>query len=145
MVSESYGLTLDRATFSEESGNTYELSFSNNKQKKSFNELPEDEKEKIKQILFIQDKFCIGDAAYHEVTMAAGGEEMPRSYLIKQCKESLNDLCHIERTPGSVEGAQLNFKQELCSTIRKHVSFFEFCFATIPEHITSFTTKFTVM
>ena len=28
---------------------------------------------------------CIGDATYHELTMCSGGEDLPRSYFIKQC------------------------------------------------------------
>jgi hypothetical protein len=31
-------------------------------------------------------------------------------------------MCHIERTPGKEEGAQVNFKHELTKVLRKHVS-----------------------
>ena len=62
---------------------------------------------------------CIGEAAYHELTMTQSGEGLPRTYLIRQCKESLNELCHIERTPGKAEGTQLNFIDELRTTIKK--------------------------
>ena len=54
--------------------------------------------------------------------MTDGGEGLPRSYLVKQCKKNLNDLCHIERTPGKNEGAQLDLLSELKSTIAKQVS-----------------------
>ena len=53
--------------------------------------------------------------------MSNGGEDLPISYLIKQCKEDLNRLCHITRTPGQVEGAQLDFKSELESLIKTKV------------------------
>ena len=69
-----------------------------------------------------QTSFCIEEAPYHELTMAAAGAGLPRSYLIKQCKESPNAVTHIERTPGKAEGAQLNFHETLCVEIGKHVS-----------------------
>ena len=65
-------------------------------------------------ILYITDQFCIGTAAYHELTMVPAGAGLPGSYLIKQCNESLNALTHMERTPGRAEGAQLNFYETLC-------------------------------
>ena len=89
---------------------------------KSIKELGETKKEKVQQILFITDKFCISEAAYHEMTMTAGGGELPRSYLVKQCKTDLNSLCHISRTPGEAEGAELDFESELKNTIMKQVS-----------------------
>lgn len=80
--------------------------------------MPETEQKKIKEVLLIQDKFCIGEAAYHELTMIASGETLPRSYLVKQCKDSLNQLCHIERTPGNIEGAQVDFYDALRKEIK---------------------------
>jgi hypothetical protein len=53
--------------------------------------------------------------------MVAEGESLPRSYLIKQCKEELNKLCHITRTPGVPVGAQLDFNTELQSEIKAQV------------------------
>lgn len=119
---ETYGLKLESANFSDNSGASYGLTFNDCAQKKKYKDLPEAEKQKIKQILLIQDKFCIGEAAYHELTMIPAGESLPRSYLIKQCKDSLNELCHIERTPGKAEGAQFNLYNSLQSAIQKHVS-----------------------
>lgn len=120
---ETYGLKLEFVNFVDGNGEEHELEFRDGKTKRGYKDLPEDEQDKIKQILFIQDKFCIGEAAYHELTMTTAGDGLPRSYLIKQCKDALNDLCHIERTPGKAEGAQVNFRNELCKVIKKHVSF----------------------
>ena len=69
----------------------------------------------MKSVLYLLEKFCIGDAAYHELIMCSGGEDHPRSYLIKQCKDELNKLCHMTRTPGVAPGAQLDFATELSS------------------------------
>ena len=69
------------------------------------------------------DKFCIGEAAYHELTCCPGGEELPRSYLVKQCKENLNKLCSIESTPGEANRAAFDFHDELSTVIEEMVSF----------------------
>lgn len=119
---ETFGLKLTSASFCDENGKDYDMNFSDTPRTKAFKDLPEDEQAKLKQILFIQDKFCVGEAAYHELTMTEAGEGLPRSYLIRQCKESLNDMCHIERTPGKAEGAQVNFVEELTKVLRNHVS-----------------------
>ena len=55
--------------------------------------------------------------------MALPTSSLPRSYLIKQCKEDLNQICHITRTPGVAEGAELDFDTELETVIQQQVSF----------------------
>ena len=97
--SESFGLHLDSVKLVDDSGKDHCLSIRSEKASKSYNELPNEEQQDIRQVLFIMDKFCIGEAAYHEITCCPGGGELPRSYLVKQCKENLNKLCSIERTP----------------------------------------------
>lgn len=118
---KTYGLTLDSASFTDQKGVNHTLSFTD-QEKKKYQQLPEEEKEKIKQILFILDKCSGGEAGYHELTMTPVGTELPRSYLIKQCKESFNKLSHIERMPGKADGAQFSFRDELCSIIKNDVS-----------------------
>ena len=69
--------------------------------KKGFNDLSEEDQDKVKSVLFLLVKFCIGEfAAYHELTMCSGGKDLPRSYLIKHCKDDLKKVCHITRTLG---------------------------------------------
>ena len=113
-------MTLHSVSFSERDGSSHTISYEKS-EKKSFNDLSEEEQDKLKSVLFVLDKFCIGDAAYHELTMCIGGEDFPRSYLIKQCKDDLNRLCHIARTPGVAAGAQLDFDTELESVLKKQV------------------------
>lgn len=115
---KTLGLNLNSASFTDEKGESYSVDYTSGSTPKSFNELPEDEQEKVKSVLFLTDKFCISDAAYHELTMASGGQDLPRSYLIKQCKENLNQLCHITRTPGKADGAQLILEEELKTRIK---------------------------
>ena len=63
-------------------------------------------KPKLKR-LFLLDKFCVGDSLYHELTMVMDG--LPKSYLVKQRRDQLNDICYIISTPGEAEGAQISF------------------------------------
>jgi hypothetical protein len=67
------------------------------------------------------DKCCVGDSAYHEMSMLVDG--LPQSYLIKQCRNAQNSISHITRTPGKHPGAQMSFKGELREQIRKKVIF----------------------
>lgn len=55
--------------------------------------------------------------------MVCEGDYLPKSYLIKQCKETLNKMCHITRTRGAAQGAQLSFTTELASVIQSQVIF----------------------
>ncbi len=64
----------------------------------------------------------MGEAAYHEFTMTEAGADLPRSYLIKQCKSDLNNLVEIKKTPGEAKGAQLDFETELIGVLRNKVS-----------------------
>ena len=69
--------------FSDESRSNHSMIYAH-KEKRVYKDLSEQDQHKVKRILFILDKFCSGNAAYHELTMGPGGEDLPRSYLIKQ-------------------------------------------------------------
>ena len=56
----------------------------------TFSSLPLKEKNIFERILFLPDKFCLGDNFYHELSMIVSG--LPRSYLVKQCRHDLNDM-----------------------------------------------------
>ncbi|CAB3999326.1 Hypothetical predicted protein [Paramuricea clavata] len=75
-----------------------------------FDALSDDDKGKVEKVLFLLDKFCVGDAFYHEITMLVEG--LPKSYLVKQRRDQLNKMCHITSTPGEEHGAQLTKKQD---------------------------------
>ena len=122
---ETFGLKLSSVGFKDSGGVLHTIDYQAEEKRKSYKDLSEEEKEKVKQVLYITDKFCIGEAAYHELAMTDGGGKLPRSYLVKQCKNDLNSLCHITRTPGKEEGAQLDLESELQNTIKEQVSFSE--------------------
>ena len=73
-----------------------------------FNALSEDDKEKVEKVLFLLDKFCVGDVFCHEMTMIA--DDLPRSYLVKQKRDQLSNICHISSMSGDAEGAQVSLK-----------------------------------
>lgn len=124
-----FGLTLETLKVKDENGTNYNLgssSQSNNNDGNSnsgYNGLSEGDKGKVEQILFLLDKFGVGDEFYHEVTMTKQGEELPRSYLVKQLRSSLNTSCHISRTPGPAYGAQYSFEDFLVSRVACQVSY----------------------
>ena len=82
--------------------------------------LSEEEKEKVEQILFLLDKFCVGDSFYHELSML--NDDLPKSYLIKQRRTQLNDMCHIISTPGKAEGAEVSFKELLNERVQDFIN-----------------------
>lgn len=105
---KSFGVTFEDITCTDNSGKKYYL-LDNNKSR--FDNLPEVEKDKVKNILFILDQFCISDEAYHELTVQ--NNTMVKSYLIKQCRENLNNIFSIKQTPGLHPGAQLDLFETL--------------------------------
>lgn len=74
----------------------------------------------MEKILFLLDKFCFGDCFYHELTMVMDG--LPKSYLVKQRRDQLNNICHVTPTPGIAEGAQMSFNNLLTERIRDHLA-----------------------
>ena len=78
------------------------------------------EEEKVEQILFLLDKFCVGDSFYHELSML--NDDLPKSYLIKQRQTQLNDMCHIISTPGKAEGAEVSFKELLNERVQDFIN-----------------------
>ena len=79
-------------------------------------DLPDSDQNKLKTLLFLLDKFCVGDEVYHELTMQSG--DLPKSYLVKQLRTDLNKTYHIERTLGKYPGAKLDFTCTLAAHIK---------------------------
>ena len=99
---ELFGLTLDWIKVKDLNGNMTEMDcITSDNSNKAFHQLLDQDKDTIRALLYIMDKCCVGDAAYHEMSMIVDG--LSRSYLIKQCRSSLNSIVHITRTPGKKE------------------------------------------
>ena len=80
------------------------------RQQTGFDTLSEEEKGNMEKILFLLDKFCEGDCFYHD--------GLPKSYLVKQRRDQLNNICHVTHTPGTTEGAQMSFNDLLKERIK---------------------------
>ena len=91
---------------------------------KHFERLSESEKEKVECLLFLLDKFGVSDIFVHEMAMTV--DEMPRSYLIKECRAKLNSTCMVSPVPGSCPGAQVSFRQKLIERLTEMVGFNKF-------------------
>lgn len=118
---ETFGFKLDKLSLTDLSGDKVSLEY-NGATKSAYHSLSEEEKDKVKNVVHIMDAFCVSDAAYHELSMTEH-EGLPRSYLIKQCRQDLNKLYSISRTPGEWPGAQLSFMEELHYQLSKQVNY----------------------
>ena len=119
---ESYGVTAKDLVMEDSSGQEIELDIgSGNKRPLSkYKDLGEKEKVRIEEVLHILDTFFIGDASYHSLTQIGSG--LPKSYLIKQCRNEVNGMFKITRPQGDLVGAQISFKDELTRTLKEKVS-----------------------
>ena len=102
---------MSQVKLSDEKGGTHLLTWEN----EGFETLQEEDNNKLEQILFLLDKFCVGDEVYHEMTIHT--DDLPKSYLIKQLRSDLNKTYHIERTQGKYPGAAINFT----ATLKQHI------------------------
>ena len=71
--------------------------------------------DKLLQTLYLLDRFGVGDAFYHELTMLQ--PELPRSYKVKRARADLNNTVDIENIPG-FDGAFRPFE----STLKQQLS-----------------------
>jgi hypothetical protein len=117
---KSFGLDLTNIGFQDETGCNYSMEYptpcSSNADHIQYEKLSKDKKEIVERVLFLLDKFCVGDEMYHKLSVITEG--LPKSYLIKQRRGELNKSYHIERLPGPYPGARLNFKSTLTDHVR---------------------------
>jgi len=118
--SKSFGLGIQGIQVKEQkTGNTHYLELEKSAHQE-IDSLTDEDKTKIEQVLFLLDKFCVGDSFYHELTMTVNG--LPKSYLVKQRRDQLNNICHIDPIPGSAEGAQMSFTTLLKARVQDLIS-----------------------
>ena len=88
--SETFGVNLSSVGLKDSDGVLHTIYYQEDAPRKAYKDLSEEEREKVKQVLHVTDKFCIGEAAYMtEITMTEGGGSLSWSYLVKQCKNDL--------------------------------------------------------
>ncbi|KAJ7371103.1 hypothetical protein OS493_027791 [Desmophyllum pertusum] len=90
------------------------------KQTNAYATLDDDEKENIKTILFIMDRFSISLEGYHELSQAQ--PSLPKKYLVEGCAKFLDSQWEVKRTPGQAQGAELPVKILLENEIRHHLN-----------------------
>ena len=66
---KSYGLELISIEFQDQDGGSHTIDYCESITRGSYDKLSQDEKNKIEQVLFLMDKFCVGDEVYHELSM----------------------------------------------------------------------------
>lgn len=111
--SKSFGLEFTEMKVVDKNGKMYNITDKPKSTSSSFECLSDD----VKTLLYILDSFGISDEAYHEIAIQNDG--LIRSYLVKQCRRSINGMCQISKTPGESPGAQLNFMETLEQTLEK--------------------------
>ena len=106
-----FGLKLTSMEIQDDSGKTHSITYQGQGQgTKPFKQLSKEDQDKIKEIVYLTDKFYMGEAAYYELTLASGGDGLPRSFQVRQSKNHLNELIHIGRTPGQQKELNLTFR-----------------------------------
>ena len=132
---ESYGVTSKYLSVEDNNGQKIQMDISPESKTSPKSSKYEDleDAEKIKEVLYIMDTFCIGDAAYHALSVIECG--LPRSYMIKQCRSDINKQFVITRTQGDLIGAQMSFKEELRRKIKEKVILFTHCRACMCDSV----------
>ncbi len=90
---DSYGVTLDTFSVEDSNGEQVDLKVNpegNGCKISKYEALPEKQKTRVKEVLHILDRFCVGDAAYHALSVLESG--LPRSYMVKQCRGDIRGV-----------------------------------------------------
>ena len=72
------------------------------------------------EILYLLDRFGISDQFYHELSMV--NPSLPRSYVVKQARESISSIVVINRLPKPYTGCYRPFEDCLRNTISAEVN-----------------------
>jgi hypothetical protein len=88
--------------------------------KNSYEMLALEEKEKVRTILYIMDRFSISYQGYHEIAQV--DISLPRTHVIEGCAKQMDSKWNVTKNPGECAGAELSFKLLLKKEIDRHVS-----------------------
>ena len=64
--------------------------------------ISQEDQDKCQQILYLLDRFNVGDKVYHELSMVS--KDLPKSYRIKKLHSEFNCGIQLTKTPGNSEG-----------------------------------------
>lgn len=108
---ESFGITLDTLQGHTATGKPVVVKFGDcTPESTSRVADTEAERDRVLQILYLLDKFGVGDAFYHELTMI--DKSLPRSYSIKQARKEYNSRVELQPIPG-FDGVYRSFESTL--------------------------------
>ena len=87
LLAKSYGLVLQYLQLGSTHGRTVKVDFNPSSCKSAYmyQDLPEEQRQIIKDLLFILEKLNVSESAYRELTVFCDG--LPRKYLVSQCRE----------------------------------------------------------
>ncbi len=114
---ESFGLQLESLRVTTTTGREVTIPF--NQASPTTTPSHTAELDKVLQVLYLLDRFGVGDTFYHELSMSE--HTLPRSYRVKRAREALNATAEIERMPGFA-GAYRDFEQTLSQQLANIVS-----------------------
>ncbi|XP_046571968.1 uncharacterized protein LOC124280121 [Haliotis rubra] len=104
---KEYGLTPKRLTLS--NGNVVDITISYGIS--SYSKLPEAEKETLRSLVVLLDRFVVRSSAYHEITQLF--PTLPRTHSVISMKNDMTSTTEVKRVPGNVPEAMLSFRHEL--------------------------------
>ena len=67
-------------------------------------------KDKLHSALYIKDKFCVSNEAFHELSMLS---DLPNSFQVKRLKSAMNSAFDIRSTPNQTVGVQQSLRNRL--------------------------------
>ncbi|PFX15612.1 hypothetical protein AWC38_SpisGene20160 [Stylophora pistillata] len=106
---------------------------------KPYDNLDEEEKENIRALLFIMDRFSISLEGYHELTQVENS--LPMTYLTESCTKVLDSKWEVTRTLGDAPGAELPSKLLLEHEVRQHLKNIELPVQTMKVKISGDGTR----
>lgn len=81
-----------------------------------YENISQDDKKKLRKILFVLDSFSIGEQAYHEITTMTS--DLPSKNSVKREKLEINERYQIKRCPGNVPRAYVTLQSEIEDYVR---------------------------
>ena len=110
---KSFGLELSHITLLDKEGTNHTIDYD---APCTATGMSRDDEDMLEKILFLLDKFCISNEAYHELSMIT--DDLPKSYLIKRSRLDMNNTYSMERTQGKYPGAKLDFTSTLINHVK---------------------------
>lgn len=78
------------------------------------------EAEQLQIALYVKEKFCISDEAFHELSMIFKG--LPRSHVLKNLATELNSQVNVFLTPNNTTGVQMSLRARIIVTVERLLS-----------------------